>query len=96
MARAGAELGNLPQVLRRQRAANGARIEELVALHAARHGWPDDLARSYLGEWLRYGIGPRQIEAIERFGQLCAETGLVPSAGPLRLWSAQTVGGQRG
>lgn len=85
MARAGAELGDLPEVLRRQREANCGRIDELVARHAAQHGWPDDLARSYLGQWLRYEIGPRQLEAIERFGQWCAEAGLLEPR-PVRSW----------
>lgn len=86
MARAGTDLGDLPNVLRERRQENCGRIDELVSRHAAPHGWPDDLARSYLGQWLCYEIGPRQLEAIERFGQLCAEAGLIPQPASLRLW----------
>jgi chorismate dehydratase len=81
----GAMLGDLPRRLDEQRLRNAARIEEIVDRHAAAHGWPRDLALQYLGRLLRYAIGPREREAVERFGALAAKCGVIDAGRPLRL-----------
>lgn len=71
--------------LREARERGVAHAGEIAERHAAAHGWPVELARQYLGEILRYDIGPRQIEAIRRFGRACYENGLSAGDGEARL-----------
>ena len=86
MARRDATLGDVPQRLATQRAANAQRIEAIVDKYAQRHGWPRELAQEYHAKVLRYEIGQRELQAIERFGELAARHGLIQSARPLRVW----------
>lgn len=86
MARAGVELGTLPELLAESRVAGLRQIERIIEREAPRRGWPIDVARRYLTKHLEYEITPRHIEAIERFHALAAELGVIekPPA-PLRL-----------
>lgn len=79
MCRAGAELGDLPARLDAQRRFNAQRIPRIVERHHAAHGWPRDLAQRYLGEFLRFAVGERELGAIARFGALAAKTGVIPA-----------------
>lgn len=54
-------------VLDRQRRHNAGRMDWIARKHAAAHGWPDELAREYLGVRLRYEVTARAREAAERF-----------------------------
>lgn len=85
MSRHGAELGDLPALLNRTRIANASRIDEIAAHHAPLHGWPVDVAQKYLGHWLRYDVGPRQLAAMEHFWALAAQAGLIESAKPMSI-----------
>ncbi len=59
------------------RERNARRIDEIVARYASRHGWPQELAGRYLGEVLRYRIGPAELEAISHFSMWCERLGLI-------------------
>jgi chorismate dehydratase len=85
MAGPGAALDQVPRMLASLRERNASRLAEIVARYAPGHGWPLDLAQQYLGELLKFEIGPRQIEAIRRFGDEAAAAGVIPAAQPLRL-----------
>jgi chorismate dehydratase len=85
MCRRGATLGELPRVLNTQRRVNRQRIDDIADRAAPVHHWPRDLAREYLGRIMRYTIGAKEIEAIERFGRSVHELGLIDAPGPLRL-----------
>lgn len=85
MARRDAPLGDLPALLLRTRLDNADRIDELVQRHAPSHGWPADLARQYLGHWLKYHIGPEQLAAIQRFHASAHRLGLTPELRPLAV-----------
>lgn len=65
------------KILDRQLRHNTGRIDWLVEKHAPRHGWPPETARRYIGECLRYRVGPREHEAAARFIAEAAELGLV-------------------
>ena len=67
MARQDADLGDLPERLRTVRETNATRIDALAMEHSPRHNWPYDMALQYLGHWLKYDIGPRQLEAMNLF-----------------------------
>lgn len=88
MCRRDAGLGNAPAILDERRRINRGRIDAIVAACAPKARWPHDLARRYLGEYLRYNIGPRQIEAMERFWQRAYELGFIPELRPLILHGA--------
>ncbi|NOZ93563.1 MAG: menaquinone biosynthesis protein [Acidobacteria bacterium] len=85
MARPGADLGELPELLAATLRRNLARIPEIAGHHAAGAGWPVDLARRYLGEILTYTAGPRELEAARLFWRLAHEEGLAPRHRPLSL-----------
>ena len=87
LARRGADLGDLPRTLDETRRRNATRIDAIVAQHAEAHGWPADLAQQYLGRWLRYEIGPKQVEAMRRFFELAGELGLIDRLRPLHVRS---------
>jgi chorismate dehydratase len=87
MARADRDLGDLPQVLERHRQLNRTRTQEIVAGHAEVSGWPEELAARYLGEILRYELGPREIQAIELFWSKCQDLDLIDHLRPLKIYS---------
>ncbi len=91
MARPGAELGHLPRVLAEVREHNLAHLDDLVARHAAAHGWPAGLARRYLGHWLRYRIGPDELEAMQRFWREARAIGAIEHIRPLQTWAPPTA-----
>ncbi|MGH7133317.1 MAG: menaquinone biosynthetic enzyme MqnA/MqnD family protein [Phycisphaerales bacterium] len=65
-------------LLDRQRLRNTARLDWIVQRYATERRWPRDLARRYVEELLRYAVGPREREAVERFLSECASEGLLP------------------
>lgn len=67
-------------LLDRQRRHNRTRLDWIASVQAVRHGWPADLAARYLGSLLRYEVGPKEREAVERFFEMAAEDGLVDSS----------------
>jgi chorismate dehydratase len=77
IARDGVNLGDLPRRLEAARIRGIGRIDEIVAEHAQSLGWPRELARKYLSDYLKFEIGPRQIEAITHFHALAARYGLI-------------------
>ncbi|MEJ2188796.1 MAG: menaquinone biosynthesis protein [Acidobacteriota bacterium] len=86
MARADADLGNLPSILTRRREANRRRIPQIVATWAEPLGWPAELARRYLADILLFELGPRELKSIELFWTKCHALGLVDRLRPMRLY----------
>ncbi len=84
--RLGIDLGDLPDRLRRARDLGLSDLPGIVAQHAAAHGWPDNLALKYLSDYLKFEIGPAQLDAIRLFSELAANHGIIPSARPLALY----------
>ena len=61
-------------------------IDEIVKKYAIPRGWPPGLAIQYLTTYLKFEIGPRQLEAIGLFHQLAAEHAIIGApARPLQL-----------
>ena len=81
----GVDLGELPRRLEQVRIKNQTRLHAIATKHAPRHGWPDDLAHRYLAEILHFEVGSDQLRAIERFGELAGELGIIDTPQPLRL-----------
>jgi len=86
MCHADADLGDLPEALEQTRLSNADQIDAIVKRHAAARGWPADLARQYLGHWLRFKVGQRQLEAIRRFHAAAHRLGLVDELRSLRIY----------
>ncbi len=87
LARAGEDLGELPEKLRRCRERNSRRIPEIVSAHA--DGWPPELATRYLGQILRYELGERELKAIELFWSRCHDLGIIKTLRPMKIYAAQ-------
>ncbi len=65
-------------LLDRQLRHNLTRLDWIIAGRAPEHHWPPDLARTYLGRLLRYQVGPREREAVERFIAETDRLGVTP------------------
>lgn len=78
MARAGVDLGTLPERLQAAKRAGLAHVDGIIERFAVPRGWPSEIARQYLTHYLQYDIGPRQLDAIRLFHQLAARYGLPP------------------
>lgn len=73
----GRSLGPLARRLREARDRGVARAAQ-IALHAAAdHGWPPELAVTYLTQTLEYRLTDRHRAAIDRFHSLAVEFGVV-------------------
>jgi chorismate dehydratase len=91
MAGEGVELGELPQRLELAKRQGLANVDEIIDRFAAPRGWPAELARKYLTEYLKYDIGERQLEAIRLFHQLAGKHGIIERVRPLSCdWHAVT------
>lgn len=69
-------------LLDRQLRHNLTRIDWIISNKAPVHRWPADLARIYLSSLLRFRVGPREREAVERFLAEAAALGLAPARPP--------------
>jgi len=72
----------IAEMLERQRLRNTLRLDWLVDRYASTRGWPADLARRYVGEYLRYAVGPRERAAVTRFFAEAASLGTLPATQP--------------
>jgi len=68
--------------LERQRRRNRERLDWIIARRAPEHRWPIDTATRYLRELLRYEVGPREREAVDRFMDEAARLGVVERVSP--------------
>lgn len=64
-------------VLERQRRHNATRLDWIAARHAPVRDWPIDLARRYVRELLRFEVGPREREAVDRFFDEAGASGVL-------------------
>jgi chorismate dehydratase len=78
MAREGVHLADLPARLSRAKAEGLANVDRIIAREAGARGWPADVARRYLTEYLRFDVGSPQLRAIERFHDLAHRHGVLP------------------
>lgn len=77
-----ARLGHAALLLDRQRRHNAMRLGWIVRTHAPKANWPVELAATYLGDLLRYAVGEREREAVNRFFAEAAALSLIPHASP--------------
>ncbi len=77
VARGGVDLGDLPDRLAAAKHAGLAGVDGIVQRFAVPRGWPADLARRYLTEYLKFDVGPRQLEAVRLFHALAFKHGML-------------------
>lgn len=84
---AGIDLGILPRRLEQARLEGLQHVDQIVTSSSAiNRGWPVGLARDYLTKYLKFEIGPRQIEAIEKFHALAFKHGVIKQPAELRIY----------
>ena len=77
VARAGVTLGDLPGRLSAAKRAGLADVDGIVRRFAVPRGWPADLARRYLTEYLQFDVTPRHLEAVRLFHALAFKHGML-------------------
>lgn len=77
MARAEVELGALPLLLESAKIDGLRNVDRIIAAEAKPRGWPAEIARKYLTEYLKFDIGAAQLEAIAAFHQLAHKHGIL-------------------
>ncbi|GAB4383421.1 MAG: menaquinone biosynthesis protein [Phycisphaerales bacterium] len=80
------------ELIRRQRLRNQSRLDWIVTTRARERGWPDDLARAYLGQRLRFECDTPQRQAVSRFLEEAHHLGLAPQAEPRWLELSRPIG----
>jgi chorismate dehydratase len=87
IAREGVDLGDLPARLEQAKRAGLADVRDIITRFAIPRGWPAGMALQYLTLYLKFDIGPRQLEAIELFHRKAAGHGLIPNPpAPLKVY----------
>lgn len=69
-------------ILDRQLRHNLTRLDWLIEHRAADHRWPIHLARRYVGELLRYRVGPRERSAVGAFFDALTELNIIAARPP--------------
>ncbi len=78
----GPSLRTAAALLDRQLRHNLTRLDWIITERSPQHRWPTDLARKYIGELLRFQVGPRERQAAELFLRKAADCGLCPPITP--------------
>ncbi|HET6252049.1 MAG TPA: menaquinone biosynthesis protein [Tepidisphaeraceae bacterium] len=77
MARGGIELGDLPTELAEAKRRGLRHVEQIIARDAIPTGWPAEVARKYLTEYLQFDIGPKHLQAVRLFHRLAHQHGVI-------------------
>jgi chorismate dehydratase len=78
VARAGADLGDLPDALQRSRALGLANAAKLAQTHGPRLGLDYVTCYDYLTRVLSYDLGEPEVSGLKRFAAMAARLGLAP------------------
>jgi chorismate dehydratase len=79
-------------MLERVRLRNDQRLDWLVTREAKAHGWPGDLARTYIGQLLSFGVDKRARQAVELFSSKLRSHGILDAQPPRWADQAQPSG----
>ncbi len=92
VARSDAQLAGVERDLARAREEGLAHLEEVARSAAVEVGLPAEECLAYLRENIRFRLGPREREGLERFYDLAVDHGLVPPGRELVFYGR---GGER-
>jgi len=82
MSGARAQLGDVVARLDEAKREGIRHVREIIERHAVPRGWPAGVAFEYLTVYMKYDIGPRELEAIRLFHEMAAREGVIE--GPVR------------
>jgi chorismate dehydratase len=95
VARAGVDLGSLPDALLRSRAEGLVHARELAAEHGPGLGLDVATCYDYLTRALSYELGEREVAGLRRFAQMAAALGLAPEGVPLVFYRRRDLARRR-
>jgi chorismate dehydratase len=95
VARAGVDLGALPEALLRSRAEGLAHARELAATHGPGLGLDVATCYDYLTSALSYDLGAREVAGLRRFARMAAVLGLAPEGAPLVFYRRRDLARRR-
>ena len=90
--RAGADLGGVEKALEESKRQGLAHVGEIAAAEAPKLGLDAGYCRRYLETVIRFNLGPREVDGLQRFYDLASELGLAPAGGELRFYGARRIG----
>ena len=74
-ARGGVDLRDLPERLELAKRDGLAHLDEIVTRYAVPRGWPAEVARRYLADYLKFDVGLKQLGAIQTFYEFAHQEG---------------------
>jgi chorismate dehydratase len=95
VARAGVDLGSLPEALLRSRAEGLSHAHELAAAHGPGLGLDVATCYDYLTRALSYELGEHEVAGLRRFARMAAALGLAPEGVPLVFYRRRDLAGRR-
>ena len=84
--RSGVDLGGVDRALKRAKEAGCREVASIAADEGPRLGLATDLCERYLRERIRFDLGRRELQGLERFYLLAAESGLAPEGVPIAFY----------
>ena len=85
--RPGAELGGVAEALWEAKARGRARAGQIAHAEAPRLGLDAGFCRRYLQSIIRFDLGPRELEGLQRYYELACQVGLARPGVELTLYS---------
>jgi chorismate dehydratase len=95
VARADANIENLPEALGRSRALGLAHADELARTHGPRLGLDHATCYDYLTRVLSYNLGEAEVSGLDRFAAMAARLGLAPEGVSLVFHRGRDLAGRR-
>jgi chorismate dehydratase len=86
IARGSVDLGQLPERLEEAKREGMEHLDEIVERHAITRGWPADIARRYMTDYLKYDVTERHLEAIELFHRLAKKHEMIEGVRGIELY----------
>jgi chorismate dehydratase len=84
--RAGAGLAGVENALEDAKRQGLAHVGKIAAAEALKLGLDAGFCRRYLETVIRFNLGPRELEGLQRFYELASELGLAPAGRPIRFY----------
>jgi chorismate dehydratase len=95
VARAGVDLGDLPDTLTRSRALGLAHADDLARTHGPRLGLDFTTCYDYLTRILSYQLGVPELAGLRRFAHMAAGLGLAPEGADLVFHRCRDLAARR-
>lgn len=95
VARAGVDLGDLPDALARSRADGLAHAVDIAAEHGPKLGLDVATCYDYLTHALSYDLGEPELAGLLRFARMAADLGLAPKGASLAFHRRRDLAGRR-